>query len=251
MAASEIAMAASAVAPTAAQLPAVNGWTLVLSSAVVSALVNGAFKWWGEHTARRDEKAKLAEQRAPAQLKVALMLEAFAKQAAGYFDGCEARIDDWYAEREGDAPEERHPWTPLNFDMSIVTDWSAVPITIVSQCHELPLALAESDAWIHAGVKEEWLDVVDAYRLDSQRAILYGLSAAVLSNQIRTTIKVQASTLSTDCFQRLQGEFERRKQEYVRTQGKVELIPDLRARFGRECPTVARGLGSALATAGH
>ncbi|OJA84429.1 hypothetical protein BGV49_21920 [Burkholderia ubonensis] len=239
-------MAASQVAITAAQLPAVNGWTLVLSSAVVSALVNGAFKLWGEHTARRDEKAKLAEQRAPAQLKVALMLEAFAKQAAGYLDGCEARVTDWYAEQEGDAPEERHPWAPLNFDMSIVEDWSGVPVRIYSECHELPLALAESDAWIHAGVKEEWLDIVDAYRLDSQRAIFYGLIACELANQIRTAIKVQASTLSTDCFHRLQREFDRRKQEYVRTQGKVELIPDLNARLRRECPKVAPASGSAL-----
>ncbi|WP_414442406.1 hypothetical protein [Burkholderia sp. 22PA0106] len=228
----------------------VNWWVVGGSSAVISALVNGAFKLWGDYTARRDERAKLAEQRAPAQLKVALMLEAFAKQAAGYVDGCEARIMNWYAEQEGDAPEALPEWTPLKIDMAMVEDWTEVPIRLHSDCQELPLALAASDAWIRAGIEDEWLDTVDAHRLDSQRAILYGFSACDLAIQIRSAIEVPASALSTDCCQRLQRELDRRRDEYVRARGRVELILDLKARFRRECPSVVLESDVLLTSAG-
>ncbi len=229
----------------------VNWWAIGASSAVISAVVNGGFKWWGEHTARRDERAKLAAQRAPAQLKVALMLEAFAKQAAGYLDGSEARVQTVYAERHGGEWGASLPWIPMAFEMASVDDWSAVPIQIYSECHELPLALTASDDWIRSGVKEEWLDVLDALRLDGQRAILYGYTAGALANQIRAAIQVPASTLSMDCFQRLERALDRRRDEYVRTCGRVELIPDLKARFRREYPDLVVESDASPALAGR
>lgn len=188
MVASEVAVAASGIAKVVAQAPTVNWWVVVASSAVIGAAVNATTSLVTQHLTwkreqakladqRAHEQAKLAEQRAPAQLEVALMLEAFAKQAVGYLDACEAHIIDWYAVLEGEAPREQRPWTPLAFDPSVVQDWTAVPIGIISQCRELPLALAESNAWVHAAAKEDWVDVDDAYRLDGQRAIFYGLLA--------------------------------------------------------------------------
>ncbi|KUZ97526.1 hypothetical protein WI40_14715 [Burkholderia ubonensis] len=209
---------------------------------MVSALVNGAFKWWGERTALRHEKAKLAEQRAPAQLDAALMLEAFAKQAIGYADARDAliaeltRVDD--ADHDDDPAGEPVEWTPLTFDGALAKEWTALPIEIYSQCRELPLALAESDKWTYDMAAQEWVDAADAYELDRQRAILYGLLASELAIQIRSAIKVPASVQTTDCFDRLQREFEQLKQTYVDTQGGVELIPDLKTRLQRECPDV-------------
>lgn len=247
MVASEVAMAASGVAKAAAQAPTVNWWVIAASSAVIGAAVNATTSLLTQHLAwkreqakladqRAHDQAKLAEQRAPAQLEVALMLEAFAKQAVGYLDACEAHIVDWYAVLEGDAPREQRPWTPLAFDVSLVKDWSAVPIGIVSQCRELPLALAESNAWVHAAAQEDWVDVDDAYRLDGQRAILYGSLACELANQIRGLIAVPASSLSIDTYDRLQGELEKVKRFYVRSDGKLDLIPDLKTRLQREVP---------------
>ncbi|MBY4803058.1 hypothetical protein [Burkholderia cepacia] len=242
MAASEIAMAASAVTTTATQLPAVNGWTLVLSSAVVSAVVNGAFNWWNARTALRHEKSKLAEQRAPAQLDAALMLEAFAKQALGYFDHVQAKLFDWHVrhdpDRHGESLEQLDKWVSLTFDESLAKDWATLPIGILSACRELPLSLAESDRWTRAMAKEDHVDFDDACELDGQRAILYGLLAGELANQIRSGINVPASPLATASFNRLQGEFEKLKNIYVSSAGKIELIPDLRTRLQRERPDV-------------
>lgn len=246
MAASEVMVAASQVAATVAQAP-VNWIGVVASSAAIGAAVNALASFVSQHVAWKREQAKLSEQRAPMQLDVALMLEAFAKQAAGYLDGCEARIAQWYAEQQGEEADEPPKWTPLKFDESLVKDWTAVPIVIVSHCRELPLALAASDAWIHDAFKEDWLEPVEANQVDAQRAILYGLLACELAHQIRAAIKAPASTLSTDCFTRLRREFEQVKNLYVNSQGIVELIPDLKARLMRELPMVAPHPALALA----
>lgn len=256
MMASEVAMAASQVATAAAQAP-VTWLTPAVLGALCGAVITAGANFWNQHLTRQHEKAKLAEQRAheqaklaeqraPAQLEVALMLEAFAKQAVGYLDACEAHIIDWFAVLEGEAPREQRPWTPLAFDVSLVKDWSAVPIGIVSQCRELPLALAESNAWVHAAAKEEWVDVDDAYRLDGQRAILYGLLACELADQIRALIAVPPSALSTQTYERLQGEFEKLKRYYARSNGKLDLIPDLKTRLQRERSDVVPGPAPAL-----
>ncbi|MBR8186578.1 hypothetical protein C6Q14_27075 [Burkholderia ambifaria] len=253
-------MAASEVATVVAQAPTVNWWVVGASSAVIGAAVNALTSLMTQHIAwkreqakltdqRAHEQAKLAQERAPAQLEVVLMLEAFAKQAVGYLDACEAHIIDWFAVLEGEAPREQRPWTALAFDVSLVEDWSAVPIGIVSQCRELPLALAESHAWVHAVAKEDWVDVDDAYRLDGQRAILYGLLACELANQIRAMMAVPASALATDTSDRLQGDFERLKKLYVQSSGKIDLIPDLKTRLQRELPQAMSEPGPALAKA--
>ncbi|MBJ9696425.1 hypothetical protein [Burkholderia cenocepacia] len=254
-------MAASEVARAVTASPTVNWWVVGASSAVIGAAVNALTSVLTQHLAWRREQAKLADQRAyeaaelakqraPAQLEVALMLEAFAKQAVGYLDGCEARAAEWCRlhddEQDDGPPIEPVEWTPLAFDASLVTDWSAVPIGIVSQCRELPLALAESNAWVHAAAKEDWVDVDDAYRLDGQRAIFYGLLACELANQIRGLITVPPSALSTETYERLQGEFEKLKRYYARSNGKLDLIPDLKTRLQRELSDVVPDPAPAL-----
>ncbi|KUZ80157.1 hypothetical protein [Burkholderia ubonensis] len=252
MAASEVVVAASHVVATVAQAP-VNWYGIVASSAAIGAAITAAATLYGQRLTRKHEKAKLAEQRAdeqaklaaqraPAQLDAALMLEAFARQAVGYFDGCQAQVFEW---RNRHAPELRDggtgavgKWVPLTLDVSLVKDWSVLPIEIVSQCRELPLLLAESEKWTNEMAKEDWVDTDDAYDLDSQRGILYGLLACELATQIRATIKVPASGLATDSFIRLQREFGKLKRAYVRERGSIELIPDLRTRLQRECPAV-------------
>lgn len=190
---------------------------------------------------RADEHAKLAAQRAPAQLDAALMLEAFARQAVGYFDACQSQIFDWRTRHDPalrDPQDRVDKWVPLSFDESLASDWTVLSIGIVSQCRELPVLLAESEKWTNEMSKEDWVDNDDAYQLEGQRAILYGLVASDLASQIRSAIKVEASGLVTDCSDRLQREFDKLKQVYVGSQGRNELIPDLRTRLQRECPDV-------------
>ncbi|WP_322080116.1 hypothetical protein [Burkholderia cenocepacia] len=251
MAASEVVLAASQVAATVAPAP-VNWVGVVASSAAIGAVVNNAMTLLVRHFDRKREDATLAAQRAPAQLDAALMLEAFARQAVGYFDACEAKIFNFRTRHE---PALRDPQDrvtesgPLSFDASLVKDWSVLPIGIVSQCRELPLLLAESAKWTREMANEDWLDYDDACELDGQRAILYGLLASDLAKQIRSAIKVDASDLVTDCSDRLQREFDRLKQAYVGSQGRTDLIPDLRTRLQRECPDVPDPIPPAPTTA--
>ncbi|WP_420213434.1 hypothetical protein ACN8ZM_40185 (plasmid) [Burkholderia aenigmatica] len=248
MAASEVAVAASEVAKVVAQAPAVNWWGVVASSAVIGALVNGAFKWWGDRTARSDEKAKLAEQRAPAHLEVALMLEAFARQAVDYLDEWDTRFDDWLVEQHEGPRAKPRPWPSLTLDFSLVTDWTAVRVEIQSPCRDLPVALAASSKWVGAAY-DEWADFAELDWLDSQRATLYGLQASELAMQIRAEIAAPASN-QTESIVRLRSEFDEVKRHYVDKHGKVNLIPDMKARLQRECPQVAMAPDPVLAPAG-
>ncbi|MBU9212023.1 hypothetical protein [Burkholderia multivorans] len=233
MAASEVAVAASEVAKVVAQAPAVNWWVVGASSAVIGAAVNALTSVVTQHLAWRRERAKLAEQRAPAQLEAALMLEAFARRAAGYFDMTEELVGIIADEENGEEEAHRSKFTPLEFDPSLIKDWSALPPGLISQCRELPLALEASSAWVSAAY-DEWADADDAYQLDGQRAILYGLVASELAKKIRTMIDVPASDLSTDCYRRLRTEYEKLKVRYIGSDGAIELIPDLKARMMRE-----------------
>ncbi|HDR9483216.1 TPA: hypothetical protein QDC20_000315 [Burkholderia aenigmatica] len=126
----------------------------------------------------------------------------------------------------------------MSFDGALAKEWTALPIEIYTQCRELPLSLAESDKRTYDMAAQEWVGPADAYELDRQRAILYGLFAGELATQIRSAIAVPASALATDCFERLQREFDELKQAYVRSTGAIDLIPDLRTRMQRECPDV-------------
>ncbi|PCE30221.1 hypothetical protein [Burkholderia ubonensis] len=249
MVASEVAVAASRVAPAVAQA-SVNWYGIVASSAAIGATITALATLYGQHRSREHEKARLAEQRAPAQLDAALMLEAFAKQAVGYADARAALIAESIRVHDPDHDDEpvSEPveWTPLAFDGSLAKEWTALPIEIYSQCRELPLSLAESDKWTYDMAAQEWVDAADAYELDRQRAILYGLLAGELATQIRSAIGVPASVLATDCFERLQREFDELKQTYVRSGGAIELIPDLRTRLQRECPDAPGPLPATL-----
>ncbi|WP_186095808.1 hypothetical protein [Burkholderia gladioli] len=229
----------------AADVQSVNWWLVGASSAVIAAVVNGLFKLWGDHVAHRNdqakraderahEKTKLAEERSHALLDVALMLENFAKHAAGHFDQCQSWIDDWYRNYQGVQGGETDQWIPLTINLALVSDWQAVPVATVSRCRELPMAIDESGRWIHASANEDGLDVVDAYELDGQRGILYGLAAAELASEIRAAINVPPSALAIDCFDRLSREYDALKQRYVASLGRLDTIPDLRARLQRE-----------------
>ncbi|AMU19207.1 hypothetical protein QM312_35105 [Burkholderia cenocepacia] len=241
MVASEVVVAASQVAAPVAQAP-VNWIGVVASSAAIGAAFTAVTTLFGQHLTRRHEKKRLAEQRAPAQLDAALMLEAFAKQAIGYADARAAVIAE--STRVHDPDQDDEPvcepveWTPLAFDAALAKEWTALPIEIYSACRELPLSLAESDKWTNDFAAQEWVDAADAYEVDRQRAILYGLLAGELAFQIRSAIKVPPSVQTTDCVERLQRAFDELKGAYVQSGGALELIPDLLTRLQRECPNL-------------
>lgn len=250
MAASEVAIVASHVAAVAAQAPvtgASQAWFAIIGTGF-GALITAGTSLLSQYLRQRAEQQKLAAQRAPAQLDAALMLEAFARQAVAYLDAWDARFTDWLVEQHGEQVGQPRPWTSLTFDLTHVEDWSAVPIEILSQCRELPLALAESSSWV-GSAHDEWADFPDLHWLDSQRATLFGLQAGELAAKIRVMIAAPASSLATDSFNRLQREFDEYKSKYVEKHGKLELIPDLKARLQRECPDVARSDSLAPPTA--
>ncbi|MBN3506415.1 hypothetical protein [Burkholderia cenocepacia] len=263
MAASEIAMAASQVATpvTQAHVNWLDPALLTIYGTICGAVITAVATFLNQLIVRSQEREKLAlqhaheaatlaQERAPAQLEAALMLEAFARQAVGYLDAWDVRAERWLIEQGGHepAPGEEPPWTPLTFDLSLVEDWSVVAIDIQSQCRELPVALAASSKWV-GDAYDEWANFMDLHWLDTQPAILYGLQAGELATKIRATIAAPASNLATDSMDRLQRQFGEIKHRYEEKQGKLTLIPELKARLQRECPLVATAPSPALASA--
>ncbi|WP_396334108.1 hypothetical protein [Burkholderia anthina] len=257
MTASEVAtvvahtMVASEATRVATQAP-VNwsnpAWFAIVGT-VCGALIAAGATLLSQHLTWKREQAKLAAQRAPAQLDAAVMLEAFGRRAAAHLEAVKERIVECLAEQHGETAPTRSGWTELAFDASLIGDRAALPIEILSPCLELPTLLAESRVWIDAVSHEEWPSPLDLYQLDAQRAVLYGLVASELANQLRIRIKAPASSLATDCFERFKSEFENLKNLYVSSQGSVELIPDLKARLSVELPGVMVASNPVLASA--
>ncbi|WP_342613494.1 hypothetical protein [Burkholderia ambifaria] len=253
MAASEAAIAASHIAAVAAQAPvtAANQAWFALAGTVCGALITAGAALLNQRLTRGHEQQKLAAQRAPAQLDAAIVLEAFARRAATHLDAVEERIFGCLAEEHGETAQPEREWEELVFDVSLISDRAALPIEILSPCLELPTLLTESRAWIDAVSKEDWPSPLDLYQLDAQRAVLYGLLASEWAGQIRDTIEAPASSLATECFERLQREFKQLSDQYVTSAGNINVIPDLKARLQREFPTARNKPGPALASVRH
>ncbi|WP_186075128.1 hypothetical protein [Burkholderia gladioli] len=215
----------------AADVQPVNWWVVVASSAVIGAVVNNAISLWTRHRDSLREASATAGRQAYARLDVARALEAFAQRASAYLYAVEAALAAHQA-HEDDA-FERVDALRVAFEFEPATIWADLPIQLVADVRELPVALAASSEWILAAF-ETWADSADAYELSAQQTMHFGLLAGELANQIRRDVGVTPSALVADHL----GHFERAihdvRQAYLRTSGNLNVLPALEARFQRE-----------------
>lgn len=234
----------------------VNWMVVGFSSAVVSAAINSLSNWLMRLSDRKREDRTVAEERARAdaiateqrahqQLEVALKLEAFAQEAFAY-------LYLVYAALLGYANNEEHAFDlvegkRLEFDAGANQKWTELPIALAAKVRELPNAMAANAKWI-VDAWDTWADAGEAYELEKQRAIHYGLLACQLADEIRREIGVAPAVLALDYLTHFTEEFEQIRANYERAKGQGQLfdvIPEIEVRLLHGAPLPPMPAGGA------
>ncbi|NIE81936.1 MULTISPECIES: hypothetical protein [unclassified Burkholderia] len=227
MAVFEVAAAASEVAKIVPQTPEVNGWTLVLTSAVVASFVNAGVLVWLKHSDRKREDKANARRRSLAYLDVAYSLEAFAKQADDYCDAIDQALPRYRA-HDMKAFDMLGP-IHLLFDLPSETVVSELNAEHVDQLREFRERLHQSAAW-RAG-QGEWANPDDMYEFEMQRAIHFGSEVCRIADAMRGVVGVQPFKVTEQYLAAFDAQFEKLAQQYTKRQGHLELIPELTPRM--------------------
>ncbi|WP_423383535.1 hypothetical protein [Burkholderia sp. LMG 32019] len=224
-------MAASEVAKVAAQAP-VNWWVVVASSAVIASIINGVVLGWVKRGDRKREDEAIAKRRSLAYRDAAYALEAFAKEADAYCDAIDRALPEYFRHdmQAFDALNHVH----LRFDLPPETVVSELSAEHVDQLREFREGLHQSAAWL-AG-QGEWAHQDDVYEFEMQRAIYFGSEACRLADAIRGEVGVQPFKMTAQYLAAFDAQFEQVAQQYVKRQGRLDLIPELAPRMQRMFP---------------
>ncbi|RQT02077.1 hypothetical protein [Burkholderia contaminans] len=237
MAASEVATAASHVATSAAQLPAVNGWTLVLTSAVVASFINGGVLWWLKRGDRRREDEVTARRRTLAYRDAAYALVAFAKEADDYHQAIDLASQEYH--RHNMAAFDGLDHIHLRFDLPPETVESELSADHVDQLREFQVRLQQSAAWVSG--QSEWAHKDDIYDFEMQRAIHFGSEACRLADAIRAAVGIPPFKVAAQFLASFDTQFELLAQQYAKRRGRLELIPELESRMKVRFPDLSGG----------
>ncbi|WP_124076983.1 hypothetical protein [Burkholderia gladioli] len=215
----------------AADVQPVNWWVVVASSAVIGALVNNGISLWTRHRDRQREAAATRDRQAYAHLDLAHSLEAFAQRANAYLLALHTALALASVE-SGDA-FQRVDQMRLAFEFDPEPVWTDLPIQLVAEVRELPVAFAVSQEGIR-GLFAGQARHAGFYEVEAQQTMHYGLLAAKLANQIRRDIGVAPSALVADYMTYFERGIDAILQEYLLTAGHLVVLPALEARFRRE-----------------
>ncbi|WP_186183776.1 hypothetical protein [Burkholderia gladioli] len=215
----------------AADVQPVNWWVVVASSAVIGAVVNNGISLWTRHRDRLREAAAIRDRQAYARLDVARALEAFAQRASAYL------LDVQVAKAaasvgHGDA-FKRVDQMRLAFEFDPEPVWTDLPIQLVAEVRELPVAFAVSQDGIR-GVFAGHARDAGFYEVEAQQTMHYGLLAAELANRIRRDIGVAPSALVADYVNHFELAISFVRKEFLHAEGDPLVDHALEARFRRE-----------------
>ncbi|WP_336817467.1 hypothetical protein [Burkholderia gladioli] len=219
----------------AADVQPVNWWVVVASSAVIGALVNNGISLWTRHRDRQREASATRDRQAYAHLDLAHSLEAFAQRASAYLLALHTALALASVE-SGDA-FQRVDQMRLAFEFDPEPVWTDLPIQLVAEVRELPVAFAVSQEGIR-GLFAGQARHAGFYEVEAQQTMHYGLLAAKLANQIRRDIGVAPSALVADYMAYFERGIDAILQEYLLTAGHLVVLPALEARFRRELATL-------------
>ncbi|WP_186067556.1 hypothetical protein [Burkholderia gladioli] len=214
----------------AADVQPVNWWVVVASSAVIGAVVNNGISLWTRHRDHLREVAATQDRQAYAHLDLAHSLEAFVQRASAYLLAVHTAL------AEGEVAQRdafrRVDQMRLAFEFDPEPVWTDLPIQLVAEVRELPVAFAISSEGIQAAFTS-WAGTEQAYELAAQQTMHYGLLAAELANRIRRDIGVAPSALVADYVAYFERGIDAVLQEYLRTAGHLIVLPALEARLRR------------------
>lgn len=208
--------------------------TLIMSSAVISAIVNVAWSALQKRSERKRETEKEAMRIGHVYLELGLQLEGFVRK-------CNAQLYDighGLAMRGAEHDESALQNLPrLSFAFDAEPDWRALPIPFVAKVKALLRRFEETNEWIVA----QWdygADLEDAYELEEERIAFHALEVCKVASEIRTQIGAGDAQL-TDLIEHFQSVVVARRKRYEQNSGMLTVIPELQAQFAREFPQLA------------
>lgn len=207
----------------------VSMFTLVLSSAVVSAAVNVGWNAVSKAIDYFKEKSKDDQKVGHVYLGIATQLEAFARH-------CSARIYDineglsLYRGQHNDNAFEG--FGPVLLQFSPEPDWTALPVHFAADVQALPSRFQQSDLWIRSQF-QYWAEIDDAYEFEQERLAYYALKACDVAARIRLKIKAPDSEL-IDLTERFHTFIAQRRAVYQENPATHNFLPELQAQFERD-----------------
>lgn len=121
----------------------------------------------------------------------------------------------------------------LVFEFDPEPVWTDLPIQLVAEVRELPVAFAVSQDGIRA-VFAGQVRNAGFYEMEAQQTMHYGLLAAELANRIRRDIGVAPSALVANYANHFERAIGFVQQEYLHAEGETLVDQALEARFRRE-----------------
>ena len=224
----------------------VNVYTLILSSAVVSALINVAWNAFARFHDRRAAAKKMNH----VYLSIALQLEDFACRCnAQIYDINEAVSE--YHEGQSTAFQKI---SPFKLEFTPEPEWTSLPVKFVAEIKSLSTRFEQCNSWI-IGQFNNGTDADDTYALEEERLAYYALRACVVATSIRARIGAGTGDIF-HLINNFEHVIERSRSSFLKYADSQPFIPELRAQFdsaasqnGEACrlPALSRVLSSVRA----
>jgi hypothetical protein len=218
----------------AAVTESVSVLTLVMSSAVVSALVNVGWNGYAKWLDQKKEAGKEVHRVGHVYLALVLQLESFARRCNEQLYDIEEAMERYSSAHDGSAFEKL---PKIEFAFNPEPDWTMLPIPFVAKVQSLVNRFNQAHNWISSQF-QYWADLDDAYQFEQERLAYYGHEACRLAAEIRVQIKAGDGDLS-DLLNHFAFIVEKRRKWFLQTEQKHNLLPELRARFENEYPALA------------
>lgn len=202
--------------------------TLLMSSAVVSALVNVAWNAYAKSIEREKEDAKENLRLGHIYLELVFELESFARKCSERIYDISAALDR-YANHDGAAFDGLGD---IVLELDAVPDWTALPVSFVAKVKALPSRFEKCNQWIIAQ-HEYWADLDEAYQFEEERLAFYATEATTLSEQIRRKIDAGKGDMY-DIINHLSKILQSRRTAYKKQPQSFNCIPELKAKFEKE-----------------
>ena len=207
----------------------VNWYSVVASSAVVSALVNVSWGAWIKRNERIKEDVERSKRMGHIYLDIALDLESFTKKCNAYLFDIQDRLFEY---RKIHNRAVLHEIKPLTFEFNAAPMWSELPVGFVARVKTIPLQFESTNDWIVAQWMD-WADLEDVYQLEEERIAFYGLKICKIATNIR--LEIGAGEDETSSYvEHFRSVLNSRRIAYLQQGESLTLIPELHAQFKKE-----------------